>query len=351
MRRRMSLLSRRGFTLIELLVVIAIIGLLMALLLPAIQRVREASNRMRCANNLSQMAIAAHNYHNDYNLFPSAGVGWSSARTVTNGMPAQAPLQAWGFGYQLLPYLEYGNLFNLPPLATAPSNEVTIIATPIPVYYCPSRRRPFVRSNIGIWGNHFTWQESTTGTVGPLPSGGQNVAAMDYVLAMAEPRTGQMIAPTDPSALTSTYQPPYGQWTATGLIVRSGYGFNTNIWCSLDGGVPDGTTNTIMFAEKFMRPNEYTGWGQGDQADHTCGWDRITRRNGNFQPMQDYNIATWTAWNSPPDGAFGSAHPGSFNAVMGDRSIRRIRYSVNVGILTRACVRDDGLQFSLQNLE
>ena len=349
MRRGSALLCRRGFTLIELLVVIAIIGLLMALLLPAIQRVREAANRMRCGNNLSQMAMAAHNFHNDYNLFPSAGVSWSSARTVTNGQPAQAPFQAWGFGYQLLPYLEQVSLFNLP--AASPPNEPTIIATPIPAYYCPSRRRPFVRTGIGPWGNHFTWQESTTGTLGPSVSGGQNVAAMDYVLAMAEPRTGQTIDPRDPTALTSTYVPPYNDWTATGLIVRSGFGFNTNRWCSLDGGVPDGTTNTIMFAEKFMRPSEYTGWGQGDQADHTCGWDRITRRNGNFQPMQDYNIPTWTAWNSPPDGAFGSAHPGSFNAVMGDRSIRRIRYSVNVGVLTRACVRDDGLQFNLQNLE
>ncbi|GBD35189.1 Type II secretion system protein G [bacterium HR36] len=346
MRRSVSLRRSRAFTLIELLVVIAIIGLLMALLLPAIQRVREASNRMRCGNNLSQMAMAAHNYHNDYNLFPSAGVGWGNPRILTNGSPAQAPFQAWGFGYQLLPYLEFDNLFRLPP-----GQEPTIIGTPIPVYYCPSRRRPFVRTGIGPWMNHFQWQESTTGVMGPTVSGGQNVAAMDYVLAMAEPRTGQAIAPTDPTALTSTYSPPYNQWTASGIIVRSGYGYNTNIICSLDGGVPDGTSNTVMFAEKFMRPNEYTRWGQGDQADHTCGWDRITRRNGNFQPMQDFNIATWTGWSSPPDGAFGSAHPGSFNAVMGDRSVRRIRYSVNVGVLTRACVRDDGQAFNLQNLE
>lgn len=248
--------------------------------------------------------------------------------------------------------MEQDPLFRLPA-----GQEPAIIAAPIPAYYCPSRRRPFVRTGITPWGSHFTWQESTTGATGTIPTGGQNVAAMDYVLAMAENRTGQTIAPTDPTALGSSYVPPYNKvppyndWTASGMIVRSGYGFNTNRWCSLDGGVPDGTTNTIMFAEKFMRPNEYTRWGQGDQASHTCGWDRITRRNGNFQPMQDYNIATWSAWTSLPDGAFGSAHPGSFNAVMGDRSVRRIRYSVNVGVLTRACVRDDGQQFSLQNLE
>lgn len=327
--------------------VIAIIGLLMALLLPAIQRVREAANRMRCSNNLSQMAMAAHNYHNDYNLFPSAGVGWSNPRTLTNGLPAQAPFQAWGFGYQLLPYLEQDQLFRLPA-----GQEAAIIQATIPTYYCPSRRRPFVRAGINPgWGNHAGWQDTATGQTGNGPTSGLNIAAMDYVFAMAEPRGGQTIAPTDPTALGSAYIPPYNDWTATGIIVRSGFGFNTNRWCSLDGGVPDGTTNTIMFAEKFMRPNEYNGWGQGDQSSFTCGFDRITRRNGNFQPMQDHNIASWVAWNSPPDGAFGSAHPGSFNAVMGDRSVRRIRYSVNVGVLTRACVRDDGLQFSLQNLE
>ncbi|MCS7015842.1 MAG: DUF1559 domain-containing protein [Gemmatales bacterium] len=339
--------QRLAFTLIELLVVIAIIGLLMALLLPAIQRVREASNRMRCANNLGQMAMAAHNYHNDYRIFPSAGVGWSNPRTLISGQPAQAPYQAWGFGYQLLPYLEYENIFRLPG-----GQEPQIISNPIPTYYCPSRRRPIVRTNIGIWGNHFTWQDMATGTIGTNPTTSQTVAAMDYVLAMVEPRAGQEMDPTQPAPTGVGYtSPPYGSWTATGLIIQSGFGLDTNRWCSLDGGVPDGTSNTIMFAEKFMRPSEYGGWGQGDQADHTCGWDRITRRNGNFRPMADFNVATWNAWSSPADGAFGSAHPGSFTAVMGDRSIRRVRYSVNIVTLTLSCIRDDGQQVNPQDLE
>jgi prepilin-type N-terminal cleavage/methylation domain-containing protein len=108
MRRRNAVLRRRGFTLIELLVVIAIIGLLMALLLPAIQRVREAANRMRCGNNLSQIAMAFHNLHNDYNVFPTGGAGLT--RTIVNNQPAGPIDQDWGWAYQILPYMEQQQL-------------------------------------------------------------------------------------------------------------------------------------------------------------------------------------------------------------------------------------------------
>jgi prepilin-type N-terminal cleavage/methylation domain-containing protein len=108
MRRRTGVVRRRGFTLIELLVVIAIIGLLMALLLPAIQRVREAANRMRCGNNLSQIAMAFHNLHNDYNVFPTGGASWR--RTIVNNQPAGPIDQDWGWAYQILPYMEQQQL-------------------------------------------------------------------------------------------------------------------------------------------------------------------------------------------------------------------------------------------------
>jgi prepilin-type N-terminal cleavage/methylation domain-containing protein len=125
---------RRGFTLIELLVVIAIIGIVMGLLLPAVQQAREAARRSQCKNNLHQMGVALHNYESTHGVFPPGVIGTNS------GGPAPLQLQTWPT--LLLPYVEQAalyNAYNLNVRFDHPNNAVAVL-TRLPVYLCPSQK-------------------------------------------------------------------------------------------------------------------------------------------------------------------------------------------------------------------
>src|SRR5262245_41827572 len=130
--------KRRGFTLIELLVVIAIIAILIALLVPAVQKVREASNVAQCKNQLKQIGLAWHNHHETFKVFPSGGGHWaaSDSRTKTRtGVPADYNDQVWGWAYQILPFIEQEALWSH-------KSDAAITATSVVTYYCPSFRGP-----------------------------------------------------------------------------------------------------------------------------------------------------------------------------------------------------------------
>src|SRR5437867_2427010 len=117
-----------AFTLVELLVVIAIIAILIALLIPAVQQVREASSRTQCSNNLKQMGLAFHNHIDLFQYLPSGGLYPGAARTMINNVPADYRHQAWGWTYQILPFIEQDALWKR-------RSDGEIIGTPVPMFY------------------------------------------------------------------------------------------------------------------------------------------------------------------------------------------------------------------------
>jgi prepilin-type N-terminal cleavage/methylation domain-containing protein len=365
--------KRAAFTLVELLVVIAIIGILVALLLPAIQAAREAARRSQCRNNLKNIGLAILNHVDSRKTFPTGGITYGvKIEEYIEGVPPDGDLSTGklvdterlglGWGFQILPFLEEQALHNI-------RTGDQIRETAVPLYNCPSRRGVTKNNNNVVLTDYASAHPLTTRTADPNDAAsGQpidvaveypNKALNSWGAVHPYALTGSGGAPTVPGE--GVGPPPNPNSVYDGVIVRSRFhpiGIDPFTY-KLDGvfrngprpvkiaQITDGTSKSMMIGEKYIRQDLYGGGCSSDDAGWSDGWDPDVFRVTGIAPLQDSTTDPLVDHAAqPPMGSawwefhFGSAHSGGFNAAVADGGVRSISYDISLDVFNALGTRN-----------
>lgn len=325
---------RPGFTLVELLVVIAIIGVLVALLLPAVQAAREAARRAQCSNQVRQIALGWHLHHDTHKGLPSGGWGYHWSGDPDRGFGKDQP-GSWA--YSILPYIEASAVYSIGKGVSSPADKkaalTRLLETPVGTFYCPSRR------GVAAYLNR-------ANAVAPFNANRpQVIAHLDYAGNLGPEIRQQAGEPAPPMGRMTQWGPgpePTKAYAGEGFIANR---FDQH---ARNGGVvfqrsetnfkqiTDGTANTYMVGEKYVNPDNYengesfaddqSAW-QGDDLDHN--------RNTEIAPVQD-QPGVELLYN------FGSAHPATWLVAFCDASVRGLSYDLDPDVHWRLGHRSDG---------
>ncbi len=306
--RSLHMRSQRGFTLIELLVVIAIIAVLIALLLPAVQQAREAARRSQCKNNLKQIGLALHNYHDSHGVFPPGTLA-----ILNTGLPVQptgsqpsrtAVTGGWGWSVYVLPYLDQSPLYNNlnPNGNNFPATPTNDSKTSLSAFICPSEDSPEIHTALAMGGDGL----------------GNGHAKSSY-----------------PAICGSGANADYSNQTAKNT--RGIFGYNSRVMMR---DVTDGTSNTLCVVERF--------WDGGD-SERRCGtvWIGKAPGSGSFAGNK---YSTFVRVENHPDWLIDGANNNSATSMHGGKADPGGTGVVRGGFGTHGVMGDGSVRFISENI-